>query len=101
MEIKPHRPQKKLHHHTVPILIFALMFLVFSIALLSQQNSTDSSGLALVHDLFTRPIEVKPTSNGFAHLTLNNDSNQHISPEVEQAGRTTELIFNLGQPLNQ
>jgi hypothetical protein len=95
MEVSAHQSPKKIHHHAVPIVIVTLAVLVISIPLVLQRNTANGNGAALVHGLFTRPLNVTPTPNGFAHVTLNSNTNEHISPEIEQAGRTTELVFNL------
>ena len=95
MAVNTYRSSKRLHHHAMPILIVTVALFVVSMALVLQQNSATGSGVALVHDLFTRPVQVTPSSDGFAHVTLNKNTNEHISPEIVQAGRTTELMFNL------
>jgi predicted small secreted protein len=97
MEIDRRHTPKNLHHHALPIIITAVAVLVVSIPLVFQQNTATGNGVAIVHELFTRPLNVKHTSNGFAHLTLNDNANEHISPEVEQAGWTTELVFTLNR----
>jgi len=95
MEINPRQSPKKMHHHALPVIIVTLAVLVISIPLVLQQNTTSGNGSALVHGLFTQPLHVTPTRHGLARITLNSNTNEHISPEIEQAGRTTELIFNL------
>jgi ABC-type uncharacterized transport system permease subunit len=97
MEINRRQSQKKIHHHALPIIIVTVAVLVVSIPLVLQQNSATGNEVGFVHDLFTRPLNVKSTSNGFAHISLNSNANEHISPEIEQAGRTTELIFSFNQ----
>jgi hypothetical protein len=94
MEVTKHRTPKKLHHHALPIVIIAVAVLVVSAPFVLQQSTMTGNGLALVHDLFTRPLQVTPTGHGLAHITLNNND-QRISPEVSQAGRTAELEFTL------
>lgn len=94
MEVRTHKPPKKLHHHALPVIIVAVAILVVSAPFVLQQNTVTGNGAALVHDLFTRPLHVTRSSNGFVHLTPNTNAH-HISPEVEQAGRTTELVFTL------
>jgi hypothetical protein len=95
MEINQRQQAKKIHHHAVPIVIVTLALLVVSIALVFQQNTTTGNESALVQGLLTRPLNIRHSPNGFARITLNKTANKHISPEVEQAGRTTELILNL------
>lgn len=95
MEITHHPSPKRLHHHALPIVIVAIAILIVSTPLALHQNTLTGNGTALAHDLTTRPLHVTPTSNGFAHITLNENSNEHISPEVSQAGRSAELTFNL------
>ena len=92
MEIAQKTLPKKLHHHAVPIVIITLAVMVVSTALVAQQNTLSGGGSSIVSDLFRRTLEVKPTSNGFAHVSLNRN-NEQVSPEVGQAGRTVELIF--------
>ena len=94
MEVTQRATPKKLHHHALPVVIIAVAVLVISAPFVLQQSTTTGNGLALVHDLFTRPLNVTPSSHGLAHITLNNND-KRISPEVSQAGRTAELEFNL------
>jgi len=93
MELTPQK-SKRLHHHAIPIGIISLAVLVATIALLASANNASSGGLALVHDLTTRPLHVSTTTNGLAHVSVANPS-RHISPELEQAGRTTQLVLSL------
>lgn len=96
VEVTAYRPPKKIHHHALPVIIIAVAVFVVSAPFALQQDTTTGNGAALVHDLFTRPLKVTSTSKGFIHVTLNN-ANQRISPEVGQAGRTTELVFTLSE----
>jgi hypothetical protein len=95
MEIGNPRSPKKIHHHVLPIIIVSLAVLLISIPLVLQQDSASGNGAALVHGLFTRPLQVRPTHSGLAQVTLTAKVSQHISPEIEQAGRTTQLMFTL------
>jgi hypothetical protein len=97
MEIGRPRSPKKIHHHMLPILIVSLAVLVISIPLVLQQNTASGNGATLVHGLFTRPLQVTPKPDGLAQVTLTAKVSQHISPEIEQAGRTTQLIFNFNR----
>ena len=95
MEVTKHKSPKKLHHHALPVVIIGVAVLVISAPFVLQQSTTTGNGLALVHDLFTRPLSITHTTHGLAHNTLNNND-KRISPEVSQAGRTAELEFTLG-----
>jgi hypothetical protein len=96
MEINRHQTPKNLHHHALPIVILAIAVLAVSAPYLLHQNTlSGNDGTTLVRDLSTRTLQVNPTTNGFARITVNKNATVHISPEVTQAGRTAELIFTL------
>jgi len=97
MEVTSRHTPKKLHHHALPVIIIAVAVITISAPFVLQQSTMTGNGLALVHDLFTRPLSITHTTHGLAHITLNNND-EHISPEVSQAGRTAELEFSLGYP---
>jgi hypothetical protein len=97
MEINTTQRPKNLHHHALPIVILAIVFLAIATPYLLRQNTLSGNGPALIHDLSTRTLEVSPTSNGFAHITLNKQPSEQISPEVAQAGRTAEFMFIMDQ----
>lgn len=84
---------KKLHHHIAPIIIVTVGILVITIGAASLQDRVITKGSILAHGLFNRSINVTRTTNGLTHVSLNKP--KPISPEVSQAGRTTELVLNL------
>lgn len=89
--IYPSQP-KRMHYHSMPIIIVAVAMLVVSIAYLSPQYR----GNSVIHGLFTRTLRVTPAANGLAHISLNKE--QPVGSSVSQSGRTVQLIFNLKQP---
>lgn len=95
MEIKHLNSSKNLHHHALPLVIIAIAVVIISTGFVSQQNTLSGNGTSLVSALFTRTLKVTPTSKGFARITLNDRSNEHVSSEINQAGRTTEIILSL------
>ena len=97
MEIKHYAPPKRIHHHAMPIVIIAVTIFIASVAIVSKQVGVNGSSAGLVHDLFSRTLNVSPTSRGFVHISLNKTSNKHIGPEIDQAGRTVELMFTLNR----
>jgi hypothetical protein len=97
MEVEQRQGPKKLHHHALPVVIVAIAVLATSVPVaLKQHAGSTGSGEALAHDLFSQPLLITPADNGIAaRISLNNEQQPHLSPEVSQAGRTAELMFSL------
>lgn len=97
MEMKHYATPKRINHHAMPIVIIALTIVIASVAFVSKQSGISGSSAGLAHDLFSRTLNVSPTPRGFVHVSLNKTSNKHIGPEIDQAGRTVELMFTLSK----
>ena len=75
-----------------------MSLLIISIPLVLAQGNPSLNTESIAKDLFKRPISVSRSSNNFtAKISLNRSTNTYVSPEINQAGRTAELIFNLSQ----
>jgi|GEM_PF-6881298 hypothetical protein len=99
MEINPYNQPKKVHHHVMPIVIIAIVIAIVSTPYLVQQSMPNGGGAALIHDLSTHPLRVTPTTKGYAHVTLNTtQAGTYVSPEVNQAGQTSDLLLQLPSP---
>jgi hypothetical protein len=80
---------KRLHHHSLPVIISLLLLFVISTGLLAAHRQ-DSVGRAWV----TRVIDIKPTANGLGKITLHQAQKPSFLQDASQLGKTADLSLS-------
>jgi hypothetical protein len=93
-------PSKQLHKHAAPVAL--LLTGVITLAVVAITNYT-SQGLAtettLVRALFTRVLDVKPSTNGLASVSRHQEKPAGTS-NLEQVGQSAQLSLSLAESKN-
>jgi hypothetical protein len=102
MAVEMNPAPKQLLKHTVPLLlIMALLTGVFILAWNGRSQTELTEGNAAARDLVSRVLEVKPSANGLAEVTLNHPTAAGASLQngVAQAGQVTQFLLDLQAPV--
>ena len=93
--------QKSLHKHAVPVIILGSGLLLLSGLIVARVNSPYVSNHSFTQLLNVRLFSIKPSSNGFFHITRFKDAQANLSSlgsnnagslsVIDDAGRIAQL----------